>query len=429
MRALPPAPPLVVALNMGYGHLRPAHALAQFMGTELLEADSPDVAGPDEMRLWARSRRLYEATTRWSGIPFLGAPLRMLVERYTHIPHLHPYRDQSRKTVAVRTLERLVKRGIGRRLVERARDTGRPILTTFFAPALAADANGLDRVYCVVTDSDINRAWAPPEPGNTRITYLVPSMRALRRLRAYGVPKARIHATGYPLPHELVGGEALLTLKRNLAGRLVRLDRKGSFRDSYPDEVRHFLGDLPRSEEGAAPLVTFAVGGAGAQTEIAARFLPGLKGEIEKGRLKLALVAGARAAVRDRFRELLAKHRLEGAVEILFEEGVLDYFRAFNALLARTDVLWTKPSEMTFFGALGLPLVLSRPVGVHEWYNRRWARESGAGLKQRDARYAAQWLKEWLEDGLLASAAWSGFTRLPKFGLYRIARLCEEGTT
>jgi hypothetical protein len=408
---------------MGYGHLRPAHALAEYLGTDLLEADAPAVAGPDEARLWARSRRLYEATTRWSGIPLVGAPLRMLVERYTHIPHLHPYRDQSRKTVAVRALERLVRRGIGRRLVARSRETGRPILTTFFAPALAADAQGLDRVYCVVTDSDINRAWAPPEPAGTRITYLVPSMRALRRLRAYGVPKERIHATGYPLPHELVGGESLVTLKENLAGRLVRLDPQRTFRDSCPDELRTFLGELPAGEEGRAPLVTFCVGGAGAQTEIARRFLPGLRPEIEKGRLKLALVAGVRPEVRDRFRDLLARHRLEDTVEILFEPDILAYFRAFNALLARTDILWTKPSEMTFFGALGLPLVLSRPVGVHEWYNRRWARESGAGLKQRDARYAAQWLREGLEDGLLAAAAWSGFTRLPKFGLYRIERL------
>ncbi len=423
MRALPPAPPLVVALNMGYGHLRPAHSLAEYLGTQLLEADAPEVAGPDEARLWARSRRLYEATTRWSGIPLIGAPLRMLVERYTHIPHLHPYRDQSRKTVAVRALERLVKRGIGRKLVDQARESGRAILTTFFAPALAADAHGLDRVYCVVTDADINRAWAPPEPSRTRITYLVPSMRALRRLRAYGVPKDRIRATGYPLPHELLGGESLATLRRNLAARLVRIDPERTFRDSCPDEVRHFLGELPRSEEGVAPLVTFCVGGAGAQTEIVRRFLPRLKPEIERGRLRLALVAGVRTEVNARFQELLARHGVEA--EILFEPDVLLYFRAFNALLARTDVLWTKPSEMTFFGALGLPLVLSPPVGVHEWYNRRWARESGAGLKQRDARYAAQWLREWLEDGLLAAAAWSGFTRLPKFGLYRIERLVQ----
>jgi len=83
-------------------------------------------------------------------------------------------------------------------------------------------------------------------------------------------------------------------------------------------------------------------------------------------------------------------------------------------------VLWTKPSEMTFYGALGLPLVLAPPVGVHERYNRRWAREGGAGLKQREARFASEWIGDWLADGLLASAAWAGYMRLPKFGLYRI---------
>ena len=53
------------------------------------------------------------------------------------------------------------------------------------------------------------------------------------------------------------------------------------------------------------------------------------------------------------------------------------YFQRFRALLAETDVLWTKPSELTFFGALGLPLLLAPPVGIHESYNLRWAREAG----------------------------------------------------
>ena len=91
-----------------------------------------------------------------------------------------------------------------------------------------------------------------------------------------------------------------------------------------------------------------------------------------------------------------------------------------NALLARTDVLWTKPSEMTFYAALGLPLVLASPVGAHERINRRWVRESGAGVKQRDPRFAGEWLTEMLVDGALAAAAWAGYMRLPKFGLYRI---------
>ena len=36
------------------------------------------------------------------------------------------------------------------------------------------------------------------------------------------------------------------------------------------------------------------------------------------------------------------------------------------------------------------------------------------------AQLAAEWLTDWLSDGTLASAAWAGYLRLPKFGTYRI---------
>ena len=97
-----------------------------------------------------------------------------------------------------------------------------------------------------------------------------------------------------------------------------------------------------------------------------------------------------------------------------------DYLDRFEALLGRADLLWTKPSELVFYAALGLPLVCAPPVGVHERYNRRWVTEAGAGLRQGDPSFAWQWISHWLEDGTLAAAAWSGFQRLPKFGAYRI---------
>ena len=111
---------------------------------------------------------------------------------------------------------------------------------------------------------------------------------------------------------------------------------------------------------------------------------------------------------------------LGGALEILRAPDFASYYSQFNGLLARTDALWTKPSELTFYAALGLPIISAPPVGVHERYNRRWAREGGAALKQRDPRFAAEWFSDWLDDGLLASAAWAGYMRLPKFGTYRI---------
>lgn len=416
--------PLVVAVEMGYGHLRAATPLAEALGAPVLAVDEPPLVAPGEDRLWRRARSGYESISRLSQVPVVGRPLRWVLDELTDIPPFYPFRDLSAPTHGVRALERLLRRELGAGLVARLRETGAPLLTTFYSPAIAADRAGLDRVFCVVTDSDVNRIWAPLAPAATRIRYLVPSARAGRRLQAYGVPAERITFTGFPLPPSLVGGPSLAALKRNLAARLVRLDPSGEFRRSVPEELAHFLGVLPREEEGRPPLLTFAVGGAGAQAGMAAQFLPGFRPAIEEGRLRVALVAGVRPEVAARFEEAIQAAGLEGrrgdGVEILCEQGFAAYYAAFNALLARTDVLWTKPSELTFYGALGLPLLLGTPVGVHERYNRRWAREAGAGLKQRDARFAAEWLQHWLDDGLLAAAAWAGYMRLPKFGVQRI---------
>ena len=57
---------------------------------------------------------------------------------------------------------------------------------------------------------------------------------------------------------------------------------------------------------------------------------------------------------------------------------------------------------------------------VHEERNRRWAEEQGALLRQHDPATAGGWLREWVEDGTLARAAWSGYLHLPALGLYEI---------
>ncbi len=410
----------LVALEMGYGHLRAAQPLADFLHTPVLHADRAPLADSDERKLWGRARALYEMTTRLSQLPVAGAPLRSFVESLTFIPHLYPFRDLSKPTAGVKTLERMRLRGMGKGMVEHLHATGETLLTTFFAPAVIADRAACERVYCVVTDSDINRVWAPIDPRRSRIHYFAPSLRVERRLRAYGILAHNIEYTGFPLPDELVGGTELVALKRNLAARIVRLDRERAFRSAYRDELHHFLGPLPDDQERVAPHIVFAIGGAGAQVALVEQMLPGFAGLIESGSFRLTLVAGIRPEVRDDLTRAVAANKLEGKVDILFDAQHAGYFRRFNALLAETDILWTKPSEITFFAALGLPLIFSAPIGVHERYNRRWAILAGAGLKQSDPRFAADWIGEWISDGTFAAAAWSGYMRLPKFGTYRI---------
>src|SRR5262249_11854741 len=162
--------------------------------------------------------------------------------------------------------------GLGREVAAVLRRTGQRLVTTHFAPALAAEAAGCDDVWCVVTDSDIHRIWAPLDTAATRIRYLTPSVRALRRLRAFRVPAANIEVTGFPLPGELIGGDGCEVLKRSLAARLVRLDPAKTLRNAYRGEIGHFLGELPADQEGQPPRITFAVGGAGSQVEVVEQF-------------------------------------------------------------------------------------------------------------------------------------------------------------
>src|SRR5262249_29951812 len=227
-----------------------------------------------------------------------------------------------------------------------------------------------------------NRIWAPGNAPRGVIHYCVPSDRTGRRLRAFGVPKERIHLTGFPLPTELLGGPGFELLRRDLAERIVRLDPKGAFRAEARDALEHFLGPLPDPARPEAPLLVFAVGGAGAQDRLAREFLPALAPVLREGRLRLALVAGVRGDVAQRLRRWCSDAGVLELAEILHEPSFPAYYRRFNDLLRRTDILWTKPSELTFYGALGIPLLFSRPMGAHERMNQRWARQRGCGLKQ-----------------------------------------------
>jgi len=430
-----PRPPLVTAVAMGYGHLRAAHALAEALGTTVLHADAPPLADVEEQRLWSAARRLYETTSRASQLPLAGPAVRRLLDAATRIPHLHPRRDLSPPDRPTRLLGRLIDRGLGAGLARELAGGERSLVTTYFATALAADEllppDDPTAIFCVATDTDLARAWVGRRPARSRVQYLLPSRRARRRLRAYSVPPENLHFTGYPLPGELLGGPHLEALRRNLGARLVRLDPRGRFREDLGREVEELFGPLPAAA-GEPPTIAFVVGGAGAQAATGKQLLRSLAGAIADRRLRLALVAGVRREVADSFERWidesgLAASRGDG-VEVLIADDHEDYFRRFNGLLATTDVLWTKPSELTFFGALGLPLVFTPPVGIQERYNRRWAFEHGAGIAQREPRFAGEWLGEWLVDGTLAAAAWNGFLRLPKLGLERIvAHVAGEG--
>lgn len=406
--------PVIAALDMGYGHLRAAASIASACGGEVTLADRPPVATAHEARLWLRARRLYESLSRAADAWYVPGARRLL-DLVTGIPAVAGGRDDSAPNLAVRQLDGLVRDGLGKGLAARLLDRGDPLVATFYAPAIAAAAHGARRVHLVVTDSDVNRIWAPRDPARSRIVYLAPTETAAARLRSYGIAPDLVRVTGFPLPPELTGDD----LRVAVAARLARLDPGGAFRAAHADEIRERLGDIG-FPAAAPPTIVFAVGGAGAQAGVARRLLSALRAPLARGDIRLVLVAGTRRRVADRFEEWIAAARLGPSVSVLFEPDFPAYYRRFNETLAAADALWTKPSELTFYGALGLPLLLARPLGVHERRNRTWATGLGAAIDAEDSGAVAARLPSLLADGSLAAAAWAGFTRMPRDGASRI---------
>ncbi len=426
----------VAAADMGLGHKRAAWPLRHLSPGGVYVAGSASDTSDAEKALWSKLRHGYELISRMKRLPLIGEGLFWLYDRFQAIPKAYPFRDLSRPTASVRYAARVVRQGLGSSLLSRMEKKPLPLLTTFYATMLAAENAAWSRVYCVICDADVNRIWVPEDPKRSRVEYLVPCGKALRRLKQFGVPDERIYMTGFPLPLELTGDEKLDTLRSDLAKRLKRLDPKGRFWSLHQASVEHFLGvDKSREPSGTASApftISFAVGGAGAQAELAVEILRSLHPVLAEGVCHLNLIAGLRPEVKVFFETALREVKSRGplpdnSVSVIFGDTDEAYFSAFTACLRETDVLWTKPSELSFYAGLGLPLIIAPTIGAHEERNREWLIEVQAGIDQKDPRYADEWLLDLWRDGRLAEAAWNGFLKARKYGTYKIRELVETG--
>jgi hypothetical protein len=423
----------VVTANMGLGHQRAAHPLAHLAEGGVLVAGSPETTDPDEARFWRRITWSYEVLSRTKAIPLAGRVLYGALERLLRIPPFYPLRDLSHPSFNNYIVDHLIRSGLGRSLVERLRTHPLPIISTFYAPALVADRAGMEPVYCVICDADLNRVWAASKVAESRIRYLAPCGRVMRRLRQYGVPDERIFITGFPLPRENIGGPGMETLKADLLARLGRLDPRGRFTAGYSPTVEYLLDARPQPSAGVGRVtVAFAVGGAGAQVEIGQQIAESLKPAIQAGRFRLILIAGVNRAVEREFREHLERIGLGSAVGegvlVVREETRNAYFDRFNALMRETDILWTKPSELSFYTGLGIPIVIAPPIGPQEDKNQRWLLDKGCAFVQDTPTHALEWLTDLLEDGVLAERAMDGFIKNRRLGVYKIEELLATGT-
>ena len=128
-----------------------------------------------------------------------------------------------------------------------------------------------------------------------------------------------IYFTGFPLPMENVGGPDAAVVKEDLARRLCNLIPVACLR-----RVRSILLTWSlakgfckgaRQHRTRAPLtVSFAVGGAGAQREIAVAAMKSLRREISRGMVRFNLIAGTRPEVAEYFRKAVMDAGLVAAL-------------------------------------------------------------------------------------------------------------------
>ncbi|MCX8161282.1 MAG: hypothetical protein N3G18_10215 [Candidatus Saccharicenans sp.] len=429
----------IVAVHMGLGHLRAAFPLRNFSEKEIIVWGSRHYAAPGEKKYWRAIRRVYYFLSRVGSYPLLGKLALKIILSIQRIPPFYPRKDLSSPNLAVKFLKFLIsKAGLCRHLSEHLSDN-LPVIHTFYATAIALDmisagVPGGRENYLLVCDADVNRVWVPENPVTSRIKYLVPCTQVKKRLLSYGVRPENIFMTGFPLPTENIGTETgLEILKIDLLARLRRLDPGGKFFAYHSHSVNHLLGvkRIPEVQDSHFT-VMFAIGGAGAQTDIVRRILRSLNRSIQAGQVRLLLSCGVQRRVLERTlkyinQENLITH-LDRHIYLVFSDDVFNYFEQFNRWLRQTDVLWTKPSELSFYCALGLPILMADPIGPQEELNKRWLMEIHAGLvPPGPPEYCSEWLEDLRENGRLAEAAWDGFLKSRKLGTFKIKRLLEQG--
>ncbi len=417
----------IVSADMGYGHQRAVFPLNSIAEEGLITVGKNDNSSQKEKKQWSRLLNVYETFSRARGIPLIGKPIFAMLDTLMHIPSFYPIRNLSHSTYQVDLLEQNINNGLCTGMLQKISTKQLPFITSFYAPAIAADIKGFEPTYCVICDADINRVWVAKQAWDSRINYFAPCGKAAQRLKSYGVPEERIFLTGFPLPLDLIG-KNLSILKQDLAQRLFYLDPHNRFWTMHNKNVEYFLGKKNCVFKNERKLtISFAVGGAGAQKEIGARIANSLRNRLHRNEIKINLIAGIRADVRDYFMDVKKELQTEN-ISIIYAENLQAYFQVFNNTMHTTDILWTKPSELSFYSGLGIPIIMTPTIGSQERFNRQWLFEIHAGMKQENPDYTEQWLYDLLENGTIADMAWSGFLKARKLGTEKIFEILRSGT-
>jgi processive 1,2-diacylglycerol beta-glucosyltransferase len=325
---------LILSVSAGNGHVRAAQALE----AAVRAAPPHSAVHIDAMaHVTAGFRKVY---TDW------------YLQLVNRAPDLWSYLHQRTDATPHHALSQRLRRGIERlSTVALARELHRvkpgAVICTHFLPAeLLMRERNRGRIDCPVwlqiTDYDLHNMWLVP--GMTG--YLAATEEVAFRLRARGIPPARIHVTGIPVMPAFAAPDAPA---RDAAVAALGLDP-------------------------ARPVLLMASGGAG---------VGDLSSMVERvlglGGLQVVAVAGRNAEAHARLQALAARH--PGRV------AAIGFTSEMHTLMAAADLVVTKPGGLTVSEcmALGKPMLLISPIPGQEEHNASFLMEEGAAWLAYDA--------------------------------------------
>ncbi|MGC8775856.1 MAG: DUF6938 domain-containing protein [Minisyncoccia bacterium] len=420
----------IIAVSMGLGHQRTAYALTHLAPfKKIINANDYDGIPRNDKNNWETSRKFYELISNIEKIPIVGKISFSLFDQFQKVQKLYPKNENVGPTFVLKQIYSLIQKGWGKHLIETLKNKNKelPFITTFFIPAFMAEYYHYpSKIACIICDADISRSWVPPNPNQSRIIYFAPTELAAQKLLKYGVLKENIFLSGYPLPKENLGTYQKYTIaKKSLKNRILNLDPKKNYQKQYNVLIKKYLGKLPQKADHKLTIM-FSIGGAGAQKEIALKAIKSLAYALENESLNFIIACGTKEEVKQFFLKELLKLKLglniDKNIFIISNPSPEKYFKMFNEFLNQTDILWTKPSELSFYAGLGIPIIIAPPLGSHEKINEKWLIETGAGIKQEDPRFTNEWLFDLIREGKLAEAAMQGFIEIKKDGVWEIEK-------
>jgi UDP-N-acetylglucosamine:LPS N-acetylglucosamine transferase len=420
----------IVSVSIGLDYERTAYPLINLSpDKKLISANSYDNIPENDKKIWENTRKFYELISNLEKIPVIGKISFELFDQFQKIQKLYPKNENISPTFVLKQAYSLIQKGWGKHLIESLKSKNKelPFLTTFFIPAFMAEYyNYPAKICCVICDADISRSWVAPNPEQSRIIYFAPTELATQKLLKYGVKQENIFLTGYPLPKENLGTyQKYQIAKKNLKNRILNLDPKKIYQKQYEALIKKYLGKLPK-EANHKLTIMFSIGGAGAQKEIVSQALKSLAYMLQNESINFIIASGTKEENKEFFLKELLKLRLglniDRNIFIISNPSSIKYFKMFNEALNQTDILWTKPSELSFYAGLGLPIIIAPPLGSHEKINEKWLIETGAGIKQQDPRFTHEWLFDLIREGKLAEAAMQGFIEIKKDGAWEIEK-------